>query len=531
MGYNSEYFTKSRSVNQGCNISPYIYLLCGEIMAHKFLYNTKIKGITVYDVKMIMSQFADDTALYLEYDRETLVEVVNVLEYVEANTGLRVSYDKTIVYRIGSLQYTDASIYTKKPLQWSDGDIQLLGISISNAAKQRTNDYDLSIAKMQQIAQTWHYRLLTLMGKIMIVNTLMASLFVYKMAVLPDLGKHQIDKIDQIIHKFLWGGKKKGSYKLDILRNPKKHGGLKLVNFETKQASLKLQWVHKIVSTPEMSYIYSYLVPSLGDLIWKVNLKETHVYWLIPEHSFWRNVLIVWCKYHYQDAFCGEEIRNEILWCNSQILIAGKPVYNESCVKAGLLYIDDVLDESGEYLTYDELLTNFPGSIGWLEYNQLKAAIPKTFLMLATNNLFEVNESRFCTADLVGKSKPVKYCYNRILELHAIDKARALFHYFVNNIDQQATYEDFVSTFTRLYKVTKDTRLRWFQYRFITNRIYTNTRLQHMGIDKEALCEYCNELPQTVTHLFWECPIVSEIWQNLKNQGQHRTKLYTSMHA
>ena len=40
-GYMTECFTKSRSVNQGCTISPYLYLVCGEILAHKLKFNEK----------------------------------------------------------------------------------------------------------------------------------------------------------------------------------------------------------------------------------------------------------------------------------------------------------------------------------------------------------------------------------------------------------------------------------------------------------------------------------------------------------
>ena len=37
-GYISDMFDKQCSVNQGCNISPYLFLMCSEVMAHISCY-------------------------------------------------------------------------------------------------------------------------------------------------------------------------------------------------------------------------------------------------------------------------------------------------------------------------------------------------------------------------------------------------------------------------------------------------------------------------------------------------------------
>ena len=50
--------------------------------------------------------------LYLPFEKTVLNAVVDVLTDVEENTGLKVSYDKTAVYKIGSIANTDAKIYT-----------------------------------------------------------------------------------------------------------------------------------------------------------------------------------------------------------------------------------------------------------------------------------------------------------------------------------------------------------------------------------------------------------------------------------
>ena len=126
-GFCSDWITKQRSINQGCPISPYLYLLCGKIFAHQILWNPRIKGITIRDIRLVLSQFADDTILYLNYDFGELNVVIQTLIYIEGQTGLKISYDKTTLYQIGSIHKTNAKLVTIHDLAWSDSDIQLLG--------------------------------------------------------------------------------------------------------------------------------------------------------------------------------------------------------------------------------------------------------------------------------------------------------------------------------------------------------------------------------------------------------------------
>ena len=50
------------------------------------------------EVEYLLSQFADDTDIYLEYSEESVNECLRTLTDIEANTGLKISYDKTTLY-------------------------------------------------------------------------------------------------------------------------------------------------------------------------------------------------------------------------------------------------------------------------------------------------------------------------------------------------------------------------------------------------------------------------------------------------
>ena len=71
-GWGSSYFTPERGVRQGCPLSPYIFILCAEVLANKIRENNDIKGITVRGNEIKISQYADDTTMILDGSKKTL---------------------------------------------------------------------------------------------------------------------------------------------------------------------------------------------------------------------------------------------------------------------------------------------------------------------------------------------------------------------------------------------------------------------------------------------------------------------------
>ena len=144
------------------------YVIVGEIIAMKIKENREIKGLNMGNkIRNILSQFADDTVLFLKFEKITLDGVIQTFEHLEANTGLRINYDKTVVYRIGSIKNTNAKLYTQKELKWSNESFDLLGLEISNSEMLMTDNYKKVLEKMHAICDQWRERakLLTLTGR------------------------------------------------------------------------------------------------------------------------------------------------------------------------------------------------------------------------------------------------------------------------------------------------------------------------------------------------------------------------------
>lgn len=114
-GHFSETFQVFRGIKQGDCLSPFLALLVMEVLSIRIRSNVKIKGIKINEHEYKLVQFADDLTMFLQFDQEVLAEVIRTFDRFRQETNFKVNYDKTSIYRIGSLQDSNAQLYTGKP--------------------------------------------------------------------------------------------------------------------------------------------------------------------------------------------------------------------------------------------------------------------------------------------------------------------------------------------------------------------------------------------------------------------------------
>ena len=78
-GQLSEWFSIQRGCRQGDPISPYLFLLCVEILATMIRQNKNIKVILIGETEYKISQYADDTEIMLELTRTHLRKQLRLL--------------------------------------------------------------------------------------------------------------------------------------------------------------------------------------------------------------------------------------------------------------------------------------------------------------------------------------------------------------------------------------------------------------------------------------------------------------------
>ena len=89
-----------RGCRQGGPISPYIFILCAEVLACKIRKDKEIKGVQILDSEFKISQFADNTSLSLEGDSKSYQKLFGVLRESENISGLKLNYEKKNMQRL-----------------------------------------------------------------------------------------------------------------------------------------------------------------------------------------------------------------------------------------------------------------------------------------------------------------------------------------------------------------------------------------------------------------------------------------------
>ena len=57
-----------------------------------------------------------------------------------------------------------------------------------------------------------------------------------------------------------------------------------------------------------------------------------------------------------------------------------------------------------------------------------------------------------------------------------------------------------------------------FQYKILNNILYLNKRLHRMKLAESPLCGLCKFYPETISHLFFECKVSSQLWKEIQGE-------------
>ena len=93
-GYLSDNIKIERGCRQGDPISPYLFILAAEILTKLIMQNPEIKGIFINGTEFKITQYADDTTLFLDGSQSSLIAALNTLELFGSFSGLRMNTEK-----------------------------------------------------------------------------------------------------------------------------------------------------------------------------------------------------------------------------------------------------------------------------------------------------------------------------------------------------------------------------------------------------------------------------------------------------
>ena len=193
-------------------------------------------------------QYADDTTLILDGSRESLLAALQTLDDFSKISGLRLNAGKTEALWIGSTIGQEKISVPEKDLKWPKYKVKTLGLWLSTDPDlAKTLNYKEKTEKIRKLLSCWKYRRLTLLGKITVLKSLIASELVYLFVPLPS-NHYAIKELNDMFYYFLWNGKG-DKIKRKVMINESGNGGLKMIDLCSFNKSLKTTWVKKYLDT------------------------------------------------------------------------------------------------------------------------------------------------------------------------------------------------------------------------------------------------------------------------------------------
>ena len=397
-----------------------------------------------------------------------------------------------------------------------DEQINVLGVWISESEKKLYElNYQPLLKKAKGILERWKNRNLSLFAKITVVNTLIVSQFIYKMAVLPNLPDQFIKAFEKIINEFLWNARRP-KISLNVLYADKQSGGAGLIDLRKKDKAMKLGWVKTILSDPSIaSMAYKAMENNkVGDLIWKCNISVKDAKCTFKA-SFWNDILKAWSVCNFSEPKNVHEIRNQIIWYNSHLKIAGKVFCFKKAVKAGLQIISQLLTPEGKIIDYVNACEMFDLDI--LQYNGIIKAIPVEWKKIMFNEAKSVkaNDSGKYLIDEISTCKKMTQKGYKLLNKVGNVAFKAYCKWQVK-LHTNMSYNDFLKLFKVMYGTTNHVQLRSFHFRFLHYTIILNDKLKIWNIVDSDLCTNCGECVENVIHFFAECTKARKMYEYLE---------------
>ena len=138
-GHLSSPFQLHRGCRQGDPISPYIFILCSEFLALALNNEEDFKGLTLVNKEHKLSQYADDTSIFMEASDKNLDMSLKILTWFYEQSGLKINFSKTKVIRLGNIRETDRRFGRENNLDWTQMFMQRVAPPQSETAANVTN--------------------------------------------------------------------------------------------------------------------------------------------------------------------------------------------------------------------------------------------------------------------------------------------------------------------------------------------------------------------------------------------------------
>lgn len=521
-GQASSSFEIERGCRQGDPISPYLFILCAEILACRVREDTDIKAIKIEENEFKISQFADDTTFLLEGDRNSFEKLFEHLDFLGVISGLKLNTEKTNNTWLGRKINSEARWLPHLNMNWNPPKFKILGLWFTNHLEEmeKMNTYDKYL-ETKILFNCWAKRSTTPIGKVVVLKSLILSKLIYLWIMLPNPPDDLIDKLQKKCYEFVWEGKR-DKIKRSTATHHTRQGGINLPDIKAYIQALKLTWIKRIFNknSAKWKFVLNKKIPEIAnigkygaDLLSRTNINP-----------FWNDVFKAYTHLNMKyTPNTPEELLAEPLFLNKNFKINKETFTFADWTDQNITTVEALVKRDGKFKTLNEFSEEYNFNPKFLDFfgciNMIKDYVKKHSLKLRSNKAHA--ESKIFSL-LTDNNKGAKFIYNALLGNP--EKANAS-KKWEDILEKEI---DWKRVFLGVNSI-KETKLKWFQFKICYRVLVTNSILTHMNITQSNKCKFCLIEKDTILHYLWDCPFTQIFWDDflklLKEKCVHCERL------
>ncbi|KAL9293991.1 putative RNA-directed DNA polymerase [Arabidopsis thaliana] len=456
------YFGSERGFRQGCSLSPYLFVICMNVLSKKIDKAASDKRIDYHPnckkLNLTHFCFADDLMVFVEGNKKSIENTLEVFEDFAIHSGLKISLEKSTLYMAGLQEHQRDEILQQFPFEYGSLPVRYLGLPLLTR-RMTSSDFLPLLEKIKSQISSWSTRTLSFAGRLQLLSLVTFSLTNFWIAAFR-LPKACIKEIDKLCSAFLWSGPslnpKKAKVAWSEVCTPKQEGGLGLRSID------------------EANKVQKYLIRDGS--FWSIKGNTTRGSWM------WHKIL----KYRgIAKQFYRVEVNNGYLtsfW------------FDEWC-SMGCLY--DKLGERG----FVDLGISKTCTMGEVMESRRKRHHRNPVLNLIEEELSNQKLKRNGDLDTVLWKGKNDHYRNTFMTKETWSQIRTA----------KQSMEEYGGIWFP-HSTPKYSFITWLAMR---NRLSTGDRMLKWKGNANAKCVFCNDLEETRDHLFFSCPYTYQIWEEL----------------
>ena len=511
-GISSCFFDVNRGVRQGDPLSPYIFILVIELLAHRIRSCEDIHGIKISNKEIKITLYADDITI-VAGDRTSAKNVFKILNEFAMCSGLKINKDKSEAMWLGRDRNSTDTPFN---ILWPKTPIKLLGIYLSydkgSAVKANFED---KIEKLKKLLHWWKSRDLSLIGRVLIAKTLGLSLFSHLSSMI-HISKEYVTQINKIVYEFIWKGQSEKVNRKMFAQNYN-YGGYKMPPFDILIQASKIKWISMFLDGNDKDWKITF--ESLAqinrlDICLQSNFDYKEFAPNLPDYyqdtvKFWYTL-----KEGLQDY--QSRLSSQMIWYNRHCKANGKSMFNKSLFEIGIWTAQDLYDKD-RLIPFEIWTRRGAQNNDFMAWRSLVSSIP--YEMKPSND--DENEGKISFPNL-GDQNPVipifkltvKYIKNHIIkkQYDILQKGKIKSQEKIKAIHGYLNEESWKHVYVLPHLVMKNNKIKELQYKILFRYIGTNKLLHRINKIDSPRCSFCAMYIESIEHLFYECFVVKDFW-------------------